>query len=200
VKASAPTLVRVARLLARILEPGPSAVAGALAVAVHGYVRATKDVDLVTGIPLAEARRRLVEHGVKAALKRGDALEGDFSCVKGVLDGVEFAVLPLLVPIEWENAVELPLAGGEKLKVVDLRTLIHLKLRAGGPQDVLDVVMLLQRHPEHLPVARELATGYLLTERLESFMNDPRIRAKAPRGRRRRPTSARRPRRRKPNT
>jgi hypothetical protein len=187
VKASDPKLVRVARLLIRIIEPGPSAVVGALAVAVHGYVRATKDVDLVTGIPLAEARRRLVENGVKATLKRGDVLEGDFSCVKGVLDGVEFDVLPLLVPVEWQNAVDLPLAGGEKLKVVDLRTLIHLKLRAGGAQDVLDVVMLLQRHPEHLPRARELATGYRLTERLESFMNDPRIKAKAPRGRRRPP-------------
>ena len=180
-RASDPKLVRVAQRLADMIEPESCVVVGALAIAVHGYVRATRDVDLVTRIPLSEARKRLAEHGVKAVLKRGDVLEGDFSCIKGVLDGIDFDVLPLLVPIEWKSAVDVPLAGGAKLKVVDLRTLIHLKLRAGGPQDVLDVVMLLQRHPEHLTRALELATGYRVADRLESFLNDPRIKAKTPR-------------------
>jgi len=164
-----------------MIEADSCALVGALAAAVHGYVRATRDVDLVTRIPLTEARKRLARHGVKAVLKHGDVLKGDFSCIKGVLEGIEFDVLPPLVPIEWENAADVPLAGGDKLKVVDLRTLIHLKLRAGGPQDVLDVVMLLQRRPEHLARARELATGYRVTDRLESFLSDPRIRAKVPR-------------------
>ena len=191
VRASDPRLVRIARRLVGMIEPDSCAVVGALAVAVHGYVRATRDIDLVTGIPLTEARTRLAKHGVKTTLQHGDVLEGDFPCVKGVLDGIEFDVLPPLVPIQWENAVDVPLAGGDKLKFVDLRTLIHLKLRAGGPQDVLDVVMLLQRHPEHLARARELATGYRVTDRLESFISDPRIKAKAPRpsGQRRRRSS-----------
>lgn len=174
-----PKLLRIARRLAGMIGPDSCALIGALAAAVHGHVRATRDVDLVTRIPLAEARTRLVEHGVKTVLKRGDVPQGDFPCVRGILDGVEFDILPPLVPIDWENTVEVPLAGGSNLKVVDLRTLIHLKLRAGGPQDVLDVVMLLQQRPEHLSRARELATAYRVADWLESFMSDPRIKAKA---------------------
>jgi hypothetical protein len=161
-----------------MIEVDSCALVGALAVAAHGYVRATRDVDLVTRIPLKEARERLAKHGVRARLRRGDVLAGDFPCVRGVLDGVEFDVLPPLVPIDWEQTVEIPLTSGDKLRVVDARTIIHLKLRAGGPQDVLDVAMLLQRHPEHLARARELATAYGVTERLESFLSDPRIQAK----------------------
>jgi hypothetical protein len=88
--------------------------------------------------------------------------------------------------------VDVPLGGGERLRIVDLRTLIHLKLRAAGPQDVLDVAMLLQLRPEHLALARELATAYRVADRLESFINDPRIRAKAP-GPRPRPRRGKKP-------
>jgi len=186
VRSDSAALKRVALRLTEILGEDSCMVIGAIAVAAHGYPRATADVDLVARIPLAEARKRLSARGVKSVLKQGDLLEGGFPCVKGILDGVGFDVLPPLVPIEWANGVDVPLGGGDKLKVVDLRTLIHMKLRAGGPQDVLDVVMLLQRRPEHLSRARELATAYRVADRLESFMNDPRIKAKAPQPARRR--------------
>jgi hypothetical protein len=150
-----------------------------MAVAVHGYARATADVDLVSRLPLPEARKRLTDHGVKTTLKHGDVREADFDCLKGVLEGIEFDILPPLVPIDWENTIDVPLGRGETLKFVDLPTLIHLKLRAGGPQDVLDVVMLLQLHPAEVQRARELATAYGLAAQLESFMESPRIKAKA---------------------
>ena len=174
-----PKLVRIAHRLAATIDPDLCAVAGAMAIAVHGYPRATADVDLVSRLPLPEARKRLTDHGVKTTLKRGDVREADFDCLKGVLEGIEFDILPPLVPIDWENAVDVPLGRGETLKFVDLPTLIHLKLRAAGPQDVLDVVMLLQLHPAELQRARELATAYGLSAQLESFMESPRIRAKA---------------------
>jgi hypothetical protein len=191
-KNDASTLRRVALRLIESLGEDACVVVGAIAVAAHGYPRATADVDLVARIPLAEVRKRLTARGVPCVLKRGDRMEGDFPCVRGVLDGVEFDILPPLVPIEWENAVDVPLGGGDKLRIVDLRTLIHLKLRAGGPQDVLDVVMLLQQHPEHLARARELATAHRVADRLESFLSDPRIKAKAPRAARRRPRGGKR--------
>ena len=174
-----PKLVRIAYRLAATIDPDLCAVAGAMAVAVHGYPRATADVDLVSRLPLPEARKRLTDHGVKTTLKRGDVREADFDCLKGVLEGIEFDILPPLVPIDWENAVDVPIGRGETLKFVDLPTLIHLKLRAAGPQDVLDVVMLLQLHPAEVQRARELATAYGLAAQLESFMESPRIRAKA---------------------
>ena len=163
-----------------MIDPDSCVVAGAMAVAVYGYSRATTDVDLISRVPLREARKRLADQGVKAELRRGDALRGDFDCLKGVLDGIDFDILPPIVPIDWENAVGVPLRRGATLKVVDLSTLIHLKLRAGGPQDVLDVVMLLQQHPVELVRARELATAYGLAAQMESFMKSPRVRAKAP--------------------
>ena len=163
-----------------MIDPESCVVVGALAAAAHGYTRATTDVDLVSRLPLPEVRKRLADQGVKTLLKHGDVHEGDFDCLKGVLDGIEFDILPPLVPIDWANAVDLALSRGEKLRVVDLRTLIHLKFRAGGPQDVLDVVMLLQRHPGELARARQLAIAHSLAAQLESFMKSPRIKAKAP--------------------
>jgi hypothetical protein len=177
-KRSEPKLVRVAHRLAAMIDPDQCVVVGAMAVAAHGYPRATADVDLVSRLPLREARKRLADHGVRAILKRGDELQGDFECLKGVLDGVEFDVLPPLVPIDWPNAVAVPLGHGDTLKVVDLPTLIHLKLRAGGPQDVLDVAMLLQLHPAEAARAGELAMAFGLAAQLESFTRSPRIRAK----------------------
>ena len=179
-KQSDPKLVRIAHRLAAMIDPDECVVVGAMAVAVHGYPRATTDVDLVSRLPLPKARKRLADHGVKAALKRGEVLEGGFDCLKGVIDGIEFDILPPLVPIDWENAVDVPLGHGDTLKVVDLPTLIHLKLRAGGPQDVIDVVMLLQQHPTEAARAGELATAYGLAAQLESFMKSPRIKAKGP--------------------
>ncbi len=178
-KPNDPKLVRIAHRLAVTIDPDSCAVAGAMAVAVHGYARATADVDLVSRLPLPEARKRLANQGMKSALQRGDVRKGDFDCLRGVLDRIEFDILPPLVPIDWENAVDVPLGGGETLKFVDLPTLIHLKLRAAGPQDVLDVVMLLQRHPAEAGRARELATAYGLAAQLESFMENPRVKAKA---------------------
>jgi len=186
-----PKLVRIAHRLAATIDPDSCAVAGAMAVAVYGYVRATADVDLVSRLPLPDVRKQLADHGVKTTLKRGDVREGDFDYLKGFLDGIEFDILPPLVPIDWENAVDVPLGRGETLKFVDLPTLIHLKLRAGGPQDVLDVVMLLQLHPAEVQRARELATAYGLAAQLESFMESPRIKAKASGTVRRRPKRTR---------
>jgi hypothetical protein len=163
-----------------MIDPNQCVVVGAMAVAVHGYPRATTDVDLVSRLPLPRVRKRLSDHGVKAALEHGNVQDGDFDCLKGVLDGIEFDVLPPLVPIDWENTVDVPLGRGETLRVVDLRTLIHLKLRAGGPQDVIDVAMLLQQHPAEAARAGELATAYGLDAQLESFMRSPRITSKGP--------------------
>jgi hypothetical protein len=179
-KRADPKLVRIAHRLVTMIGPDQCVVVGAMAVAVHGYPRATADVDLVSRLPLPKVRQRLADHGVKAALRRGDESEGDFDCLQGALDGVEFDILPPLVPIDWANAVAVPLGQGETLKVVDLPTLIHLKLRAGGPQDVLDVAMLLQEHPTEAARAGELATAFGLATQLESFAKSPRVRAKGP--------------------
>ena len=84
-----PDLRRIAARLAEILGPDRCVLIGALAVAVHGYPRATDDVDLLTRLDLKEAQKLLRARGIETVMKRGDVLEGDFPCLQGTLDGVE---------------------------------------------------------------------------------------------------------------
>jgi hypothetical protein len=168
-----------AQRLLEALERDPlSALAGGVAVAAHGYLRATKDVDIVVGIPLREAQARLQAHGIASTLRCGDPLEGDFSCLKGVVDGVPFDVIPQLVNIAWERR-ETVSVGGATVEVVDLLSLFDLKLRAGSPRDLVDVAILALLHPGSQERALELARRRRLDGDLARFLADPRHRALA---------------------
>jgi hypothetical protein len=189
-------LERVARRVVRALGKDDCVLVGGLAVGAYGYVRATKDVDFVARIPLAEARRRLRERGMPAVVRRGDPAEGDFPCVRATVDGVRVDVLPELVPIEWDQAVELRLSRGTALRVVDLDALFRLKLQARGPKDLMDVAALLLRHPGQGPRVRELATAYGVREGLDAWLEDRRLRAEMAEARQPRRGMTRGPRRR----
>jgi hypothetical protein len=176
---------RAAAVLLRILGADRCAIVGGMAVNVHGYVRATRDVDVMVTMPLAEARRRLRENGVDARFFKGNPLEGDFDCLKGILpvglrpaDAVPFAVLPPLEPVTRERTVEL-VVQGQKLRVVDQETLFKLKLRAGGSNDLYDIAMLVGLHPEWEGKVIALASvrGKAVAERLVGLLRDPRVRA-----------------------
>jgi hypothetical protein len=187
-------LERVASRLIRILGEKDCLLVGAMAVAAHGYVRATDDIDLVTRLALDDVRRRLRDQGIPAALRRGDTVLGEFSGVRGTLDGIEFDVLPQIVPLDWERAIDLSFSDFV-FKVVDLDGLIRLKLRAQGAQDLLDVAMLLHQHPEHIERARSLVKAYGVLEELDMWLHDPRLKTKADespnsKSRRKRPPAA----------
>jgi hypothetical protein len=171
-------LERTALRLTRIVGTDKCALIGGLAVAAHGYLRATEDVDLVASEPLAEVAARLKAAGVDVTLMRGDVLDGDFPCVKGHLDGVPFDVLPPLVRLEWERSEVLRL-GRTPLRVVSFDGLVRLKLRAEGPQDLLDIAMLVLLHPERRESAVEAARTYRLADRVEALLANPRLQAKA---------------------
>ena len=171
-------LASAAVRFARLLGPDQCVLIGGLAVGVHGYVRATDDLDFISRQPLAIARDRLRKAGIETRLLRGDVLDGGFSCLKGEIDGIPFDVLPPLVPIAWEGVLALEIAGGT-LPVVDLDALLQLKFRAGGPQDLLDAVRLVMLHPETEARARDLATAYRVRDTFEASLRDPRTRAQA---------------------
>lgn len=173
-----PDLASAAVRLARLLGPDECVLIGGLAVGVHGYVRATDDLDFISRQPLADARETLWKAGIETRLLRGDVLDGGFSCLKGGIDGIPFDVLPPLVPIAWDRALPLDIGGGT-LKVVDLDGLLQLKFRAGGPQDLLDAARLVMLHPETEARAQELATAYRARDRFDAWLRDPRIRAQA---------------------
>jgi len=171
--------VRVAGKVAEAIGAGECLVAGGLAVMAHGFVRGTRDVDLLTRLSLSEARRRLKRKGLPTRLVKGDPFEGGFSCLKGECDGLPFDVLPQIVPVHWEAAVPVATGGAAGLRVVPLIDLLAMKLKAQGAKDLMDAAMLVLMHPETEARARELAIAYGALERLETWLDDPRARAQA---------------------
>jgi inorganic triphosphatase YgiF len=63
------------------------------------------------------------------------------------------------------------------LRIVDLDGLLRLKLRAGGPQDLMDAAHLILQHPDRIATAREAARAYRLEDKLDVWLNDPRTRS-----------------------
>src|SRR5437762_1807932 len=118
--ARAPDLRKAAVHLAQLLGPADCLLVGGMAVGAYGYVRATKDLHFVVRLKLDEVRTQLTRRGVLVTLTRGDLLEGDFPCLKGTLDGVPFDVMPPLVPLDWERAVQMPTGRGATLQLVSL--------------------------------------------------------------------------------
>jgi hypothetical protein len=170
----------VAIRLASVL-PEPNALIGALAVAAYGYVRATDDIDFVSPVDPKAIQAALAEAGIASKIRRGDPLEGDIpSVVYGRTEGLRFDVLFPPVPIDWSRTVLLPLTEGSRLRVVDLDALVRLKLRAGAPQDLVDVVHLVRLHSEIEESALALADAYGVRGRLEEWLADPRIRSSKP--------------------
>jgi hypothetical protein len=167
---------RVAVRLGGLL-PEKHALIGGLAVGIHGYVRATRDVDFVVLADSKDLREHLASQGVAAQLRRGDILEGDIPWVLfGEWEGVRFDILPPAVPIDWERREWVKLGEGGVL-VVDVASLIRLKLRAGGSHDLFDLAHLLRRHPDQRAKALEVAVSYGQRDRLEQYLRDKSLRS-----------------------
>jgi hypothetical protein len=179
-------LMRAAARLTKAVGEDRCAVVGGVAVNVYGFVRATRDVDIMVAIPLSQARQLLEEHGISTRLLRGNPLDGEFSCLKGVLelgrrpvDAVPFDVLPSLVPFDPSRCPDVEVHG-EKMKVVDVDTLIRLKLKAGGVRDLYDIAVIAHLVPDGREKAmKHAASDPELARRLMSFVDDPRIAAQA---------------------
>jgi hypothetical protein len=134
----------------------PYALIGARAVGARGYPRMTLDYDFLT------SDARVLERGVwKELEERGatiDPRKGDFDDpIAGVVhisfaDGVEADVL--LAKWKWESEIiersERLDVGGSIVPVPSTSDLILLKLAAGGPIDLQDVVSLLATNRETL--------------------------------------------------
>jgi hypothetical protein len=164
-------LVRVAQRLAAVLGEG-SALAGGLAVAAWGEIRATRDVDFVTVRPLAEVERALREAGLTFVSRRGDSLSRDLPwVVEGELEGVRFQVFAPRGGKPFA-AVSISPAGGEgpRVPVLDLADLLRLKLEAGGPKDLWDVARLLRRYPEELSHSLAQASSLGVEDELRRWL------------------------------
>jgi len=140
----------------------PNVVIGGWAVIAHGYVRATRDIDVLVpdtpavrgtvGGALAEINAQTLD-GASLALTavlpdQGWQLDTDHGRIDVLLEGV--------APLDFESvrrtALEAVL-GGEPVLIVDLAHLIGFKRLAGRPQDQADLAELEELHGP-LPILR----------------------------------------------
>jgi len=136
------------RLIKRLEGAGiPYAVVGAMAVNAHGHHRTTKDVDLLlTPAGLAEFKKRFVkknylqkEGRTRRFVDRTNNIEVDF-LLTGMYPG-RGKPGPIAFPDPAQVAQEI-----EKVQVVNLVTLIQMKLAACRYYDFGDVVSLIRVH------------------------------------------------------
>jgi hypothetical protein len=155
---------RVARVAAELgIE---TALIGAAAMAVHKYVRATRDIDFGTNVALAELRKlqqRLDDMGLHTELRMPDSEDVLGGVVAAweqsdeagdpidAIEIVNFAnphrpgvVTPAREAIQNAAAI----APGSPLRCVRLAELIALKLYGGSLRDKADVVDLLKHNPD----------------------------------------------------
>lgn len=156
----------------RLAERGfPAVVIGAIAMAVHNYVRLTEDIDLGVVIPPADLRafgEELSREGYRAEFRAPDAddpLGGvlDISGPFGMVQVVSFADRFPRVIEEALRSEPIAVRDGSPLRAVPLPHLIALKLYAGGAKSRSDIVELIRRNPEaDREEIRQLCKSYRL--------------------------------------
>ena len=134
-------------------EGAEVAIVGGYAVAHHGHLRATKDLDVLirpTSENAGRVYRALAAFG--APLAAFEVSGADFANYEGVL---QIGVPPLRIDII--NRISVPfdevIADGDRLDVaghaipvIGLDALLRSKLAAGRPQDIADVDALRRLH------------------------------------------------------
>lgn len=166
-------VIGAAEEVAGILESlGVGAVViGAVALAAHGYVRSTEDLDLGVNTDLGTLKR--VADALRTAcfeveLREPDGedplggvvdVRGPFGLVQIVNYGGRF---PAVIDSGLE-AADTVIRSGSRLRIVPLPHLVALKLYAGGTKSRADIVEVLSRNPDaDMARIRELCQGWRL--------------------------------------
>lgn len=162
-----------------------SAVIGAIALAFHGYARATQDVDIATHVDprtvLRDIQRSLKQQGYTTRLifpDPDDPLGGVLTVTGDDFDAVQ--VVNFYNP--WalsgnpgESSIHTAVAciPGYDLPVVDVPHLVALKLYAGGPRNRSDVLELLERNRDiDRSEIRRVCEQFSLTADLDEMLED----------------------------
>ena len=135
------------------------ALCGGLAVAVHGHVRATKDIDLLVraedvpaivalakGLGFDVPARRMVFRAGKPdehVMQRVSKLDPETND----LLSLDLLVVGPFYEASWTTRISLPWKGSE-LSIVSRTGLATMKRQAGRPQDLADIAALEQTDDE----------------------------------------------------
>ena len=135
-------------------------IVGGLAVNAHGFVRLTRDVDIVLGLEPANAERglnALLNAGWQLAIPEKPAAFADAALRERWRSEKNMIVLklwsdehrrtpidifiyePFDFKIEWAQAEQWEVGPGLLAPVVSLATLLRMKATAGRPQDLEDI-------------------------------------------------------------
>lgn len=122
------------------------AVCGGLAMAIHGFARATLDIDLLILSESLEAAYKLAEEkgfdirGLDMSFKESAVEIRRVSKIddEGEVLSLDFLLVTPKVQDVWESKTEMSLAG-RKYSIVSRDGLIKMKTLAGRPQDLVDI-------------------------------------------------------------
>jgi len=166
-------MIRAAEAVSGILESrGVGAVViGAVALAAHGYVRFTEDLDLGVNTDLStlgQVADALRTAGFEVELREPDGqdplggvvdVRGPFGLVQIVNYGGRF---PAVID-DGLAAADTVIRPGSRLRIVPLPHLVALKLYAGGTKSRVDIVELLSRNLDaDLAAIRDLCRSWRL--------------------------------------
>ncbi len=133
------------KIVAKFNEEGVDyALCGGFAVIVHGYTRATEDIDfLIKSEDLAQAEEILDKLGFD--LRTGEIpLSEEKSLFRRTkVEGNDYLIIDLVLVAKgdediWESRKYVNWEG-KSLRIVSKNALIKMKRRAGRPQDFLDI-------------------------------------------------------------
>jgi len=142
-------------ILARVLgvleaRGARPALIGGMALAAHGIGRATQDFDILVldaSVLTDQPWSSLRESGLTVDVRRGDAADPLAGVVR-ISGGSEPAVDVIVGRHSWQSGIlerrQTLRLGDLPVPVVDAADLVILKLDAGGPQDRLDIRLLLR--------------------------------------------------------
>ena len=180
------TLLVAEAIASSLREAGTrSAVIGAIALAFHGYARATQDVDIATHVDprtvLCDVERSLKQRGYTTRLifpDSDDPLGGVLTVTGNDFDAVQVVNFynPWAVSSNpGESSIRSAAAciPGYDLPVVDVPHLIALKLYAGGPRNRSDVLELIERNRDvDRSEIRRVCEQFNLTADVDEVLRD----------------------------
>jgi hypothetical protein len=166
-------IIQAAEQIAGILESRGvgSVVIGAVAMAAHGYVRFTHDLDLGVNTDLSTLRsaaRELQGAGFAVVLRDPDGQDplGGVVDVRGPFGLVQIVNYGGRFPAVIDGglaAADTVIRAGSRLRIVPLPHLVALKLYAGGTKSRADIVELLAHNPDaDMDAIRELCRSWRL--------------------------------------
>ena len=166
-------VIQAAEEVAGVLESqGVQAVViGAVALAAHGYVRLTEDLDLGVNTDLGtlgRAAELLRQKGFDVELREPDGEDplGGVVDVRGPHGLVQIVNFGDRFPAVIDGGVaaaETVIRPGSRLRIVPLPHLVALKLYAGGTKARADIVELLSRNPDaDMSAIRDLCRSWRL--------------------------------------